>query len=45
MRYVLLINLAPSRRRSATKNEAIEWAKKIPLREDPNVEIRPIWPK
>ena len=28
-----------------TKDEAIEWAKKIPLREDRNVEVRPIWPK
>jgi hypothetical protein len=29
----------------ATKSEAIEWAKRIPLREDRSVEIRPIWPK
>jgi hypothetical protein len=28
-----------------TKNEAIEWAKKIPLREDRTVEVRPIWPR
>ena len=27
-----------------TRNEAIEWAKKIPLREDRTVEVRPIWP-
>lgn len=28
-----------------TKNEAIEWAKKILLREDRTVEVRPIWPR
>jgi len=28
-----------------TKSEAIEWAKKIPLREDRTVELRPIWPR
>jgi hypothetical protein len=28
-----------------TKHEAIEWAKKIPLREDRTVEVRPIWPR
>jgi hypothetical protein len=27
-----------------TKQEAIEWAKKIPLREGGFVEVRPIWP-
>jgi hypothetical protein len=27
-----------------TKKEAIEWAKKIPLREGGTVEVRPIWP-
>ena len=27
-----------------TKTEAIEWAKKIPLREGAYVEVRPIWP-
>jgi hypothetical protein len=27
-----------------TKDEAIEWAKKILFREDRTVEIRPIWP-
>jgi len=27
-----------------SKNEAIEWAKKIPLRDDGTVEVRPIWP-
>src|SRR5262245_65662128 len=26
-----------------TKEEAIEWAGKIPLREDRTVEVRPIW--
>ena len=26
-----------------TRQEAIEWAKKIPLREDGCVEVRPIW--
>jgi len=26
-----------------TKDEAIEWAKKIPLREGGTVEVRPIW--
>jgi hypothetical protein len=28
-----------------TKDEAIEWAKKIPLREGKTVEVRPIWPR
>ncbi len=28
----------------ATKDEAIAWAKKIPLRETGYVEVRPIWP-
>jgi hypothetical protein len=28
-----------------TQNEAIEWAKKIPLREDRTVEIRQVWPR
>jgi hypothetical protein len=28
-----------------TMSEAIEWAKKLPLREDRTVEVRPIWPK
>jgi len=28
-----------------TMDEAIEWAKRIPLREDRSVEVRPIWPK
>jgi len=28
-----------------TRDEAVEWAKKIPLREDRNVEVRPVWPK
>ena len=27
-----------------TRDEAIEWAKKIPLREGGVVEVRPIWP-
>jgi len=27
-----------------TKTEAVEWAKKIPLREGGYVEVRPIWP-
>jgi hypothetical protein len=27
-----------------SKQEAIEWAKKIPLREGGFVEVRPIWP-
>jgi len=27
-----------------TKDEAIEWAKKLPLRENGSVEVRPIWP-
>ena len=26
------------------KKEAIEWAKKIPLREGGSVEVRPVWP-
>jgi hypothetical protein len=28
-----------------TMSEAIEWAKKLPLREDRTVEVRPVWPK
>jgi hypothetical protein len=28
-----------------TKGEAIEWAKKILLRDDRTVEVRPIWPR
>ena len=28
-----------------TMSEAIEWAKKLPLREDRTVEVRPIWAK
>jgi len=28
----------------AAKDEAIEWAKKIPLREDRTVEVREVWP-
>jgi hypothetical protein len=28
-----------------TKDEAVEWAKRIPLREDRSVEVRPIWPR
>lgn len=28
-----------------TKEEAIEWAKKIPLREDRTVEVWPLWPR
>jgi hypothetical protein len=28
-----------------TKDEALEWAKKIPLRADRTVEVRPIWPR
>jgi hypothetical protein len=27
----------------ATRQEAIEWAKKIPLRADSFVEVRPVW--
>jgi hypothetical protein len=27
-----------------TKDEAVEWAKKLPLREGGYVEVRPIWP-
>ena len=27
-----------------TKQEAVEWAKKIPLREGGFVDVRPIWP-
>jgi hypothetical protein len=27
-----------------TRAEAIEWAKKIPLREGGYIEVRPIWP-
>jgi hypothetical protein len=29
---------------SDSKQEAVEWAKKIPLREGGFVEVRPIWP-
>lgn len=29
----------------ATQNEAIEWAKKIPLRADRTVEVREVWPR
>jgi len=28
-----------------TRDEAIDWAKRIPLRDDRSVEVRPIWPK
>jgi len=28
----------------ATKEEAVEWAKKIPLREGGYIDVRPIWP-
>src|SRR2546422_11180539 len=28
----------------ATKEEAVEWAKKIPLRESGYIDVRPIWP-
>ena len=28
----------------ATKDEAVEWAKKIPLGESGYIDIRPIWP-
>jgi hypothetical protein len=28
-----------------TKNEAIEWAKKLPFREGRTVEVRAIWPR
>ena len=28
----------------ATKQEALEWAKKIPLREGGFIDVRPIWP-
>src|SRR5262245_61965223 len=28
----------------STKEEAIEWAKKIPLREGRFIEVRPVWP-
>ncbi|MET0852665.1 MAG: YciI family protein [Candidatus Rokuibacteriota bacterium] len=28
----------------ATKDEAVEWAKKLPLLEGGYVEVRPIWP-
>jgi hypothetical protein len=27
----------------ASKQEALEWARKIPLREDGYIEVRPIW--
>ena len=27
----------------ASKQEALEWAKKIPLREDSYVDVRPVW--
>jgi hypothetical protein len=27
-----------------TREEAVEWAKKVPLREGGSVEVRPIWP-
>ena len=27
-----------------SKSEAIEWAKKIPLREGGSIDIRPVWP-
>jgi hypothetical protein len=27
-----------------TSEEAVEWAKKVPLREGGHVEVRPIWP-
>jgi hypothetical protein len=27
-----------------TKEEAVEWARKIPLREGGFIEVRPIWP-
>jgi hypothetical protein len=27
-----------------TRDEAVEWAKKVPLREGAHVEVRPIWP-
>ena len=27
-----------------TKDEAIEWAKKIPLRADRMIDVRPVWP-
>ena len=28
----------------ATKEEAVDWAKKIPLREGGYIDVRPIWP-
>ena len=28
----------------ATKGEAVEWAKKIPLREGGYIDVRPVWP-
>ena len=28
-----------------TQDEAIEWAKKIPLHEDRSVEVWPLWPR
>ena len=28
-----------------TKDEAIEWAKRLPFREGRTVEVRPIWPR
>jgi hypothetical protein len=27
----------------ASKQEALEWAKKIPLREDSYIDVRPVW--
>jgi hypothetical protein len=27
-----------------TKDEAVEWAKKIPLRDGGFIDVRPIWP-
>jgi hypothetical protein len=30
---------------SGTQDEAIAWAKKIPLREDRTVEVWPLWPR
>jgi hypothetical protein len=28
----------------ASKQEAVEWAKKIPLRADSFIDVRPVWP-
>ena len=28
-----------------TRSEAIEWAKRLPLRDDRTVEVRPAWPR